>query len=57
MRDPLDTPPQGFTRSSKGWLVKSVSGADKRLQKQKEENAVLKQQLQELADRISKLEE
>ena len=56
MKDPLDTPPQGFNRANKGWLIRPVSSMDKKVKKQQEENAALRSALDAVLARLEELE-
>jgi hypothetical protein len=57
MADVYDMPPQGFRRAAKGWLVSNPAPGSKKLSKLEKENALLKETLQALAERLDKLEQ
>ena len=57
MADVFDSPPQGFRRASKGWLVATPTSGTRKLSKLEKENAQLKETLQALAERLDKLEQ
>jgi hypothetical protein len=56
MKDIYDTPPSGYFRSSDGWLKPYPNPIVKQLKLVKKENAVLKETLTDVLDRLVKLE-
>jgi hypothetical protein len=52
MVDMYDTPPAGFVRSNKGWLIKPPTSGDKRLAKLEKENQELRQMLQQIMEKL-----
>ena len=56
MKDIYDTPPSGYTRADSGWLKPYPNPIIKQLKLVKKENAVLKETLTDVLDRLVKLE-